>query len=474
MNQLDKKINEIFYYESVFKTPKKYSLFSGKILPSFIKDWLIKKFTDEQGNIDEDMLLKFMNEKIPDKNSKIKGRLIEKNEDIEILARLTIEPDIKNGIFRFSIPDLGIKLNEGRIPNSIVKNNKELHGGEVWGIIKLMYQPPTKKEKGYILLISYKPFKPYKNIDLDYFKEKRKQFTTEEWIDFLIRSMEYNPDGFNGITQKILFLTRLLPFVESNLNLIELAPKGTGKSYVYTNLSKYGWIVSGGTVTRAKLLYDISKQVPGIIRYYDFIALDEIETIKFSDEEEILGALKNYLENGTYTVANYKGMSEAGFVFLGNISLNSYKKPISKRYFSHLSDFFNNSALLDRFHGFIEGWQLPRMREDLKVNGFALNVEYFTEILHILRKDIGFSYLAEELLNIPKSSDVRDKKAIIKMISGYLKLFFPHINDPSKIDKKEFENYCFIPAFYKRAIIKKQRSYIDSEVIDKMPEITVK
>ena len=309
MNELDEKIKTIFPEESVFKSPGKYGVFSGFTLPSFVKDWLVKKYTDEFGDLDNDGLKIFLNDHLAHKGSKIKGSLLNDLEDITLLARIVVEPDIKSGILKFSIPDVGIKSNEGRIPQYIANKFPELKGGEVWGVVKLVYIPPENSHQGIIEIVDYNSFKPYE-VDLDYFREKRKDFELEEWIDFLIRSMEYNPQGFETLTQKLLFISRLLVFVEPNLNLMELAPKGTGKSYVFNNLSKYGWVVSGGVVSRAKLLYDVARQLPGIITNYDFVALDEIETIKFTDESELRGALKNYLESGSFSVANYRGDSQ--------------------------------------------------------------------------------------------------------------------------------------------------------------------
>ena len=473
MKELDNKIKKVFINESVFKSPKEYIIFSGYNLPSFVKDWLIRKFTDEYGNLDIDALKFFLNTHIAHKGSKIKGTLLNDLKEITLLARIIIEPDIKSGILRFSIPDIGIKPNEGRIPQYIAKKFPELKGGEVWGVIKLVYIPPEQKQRGVIEIVDYKPFKPYE-VDIEYFREKRKEFTLEEWINVLIRSMEYNPDGFESISQKLLFLSRLLVFVEPNLNMIELAPKGTGKSYTFNNLSKYGWLISGGIVSRAKLLYDIARSTPGIITRYDFVALDEIETIKFSDASELQGALKNYLESGTFSVATYKGVSSAGFILLGNIPLTENRKPIHNKYFINLPQFFQDSALLDRFHGFIEGWKLPRMREDLKLKGYTLNVEYFSEILHKLRTTSDFANIVSSLLNIPEDADTRDTRSIIKICTGYLKLLFPHTHNVEDIDKKEFEMFCLKPAIRMRKIIKKQISLIDSEFKEELPLIKIK
>ena len=362
VHSLDEKIKTVFPEESVLKNSDKYSVFSGFSIPSFVKDWLIKMFTDENDELDENGLKRFITNNLANNQKHVKGTLITDNKEVTLLARIVVEPDIKTGKLRFSVPDAGLKMNECEIPDYVVRDNPELKGGEVWGIITLDYLIPSGKEKGVILLEKFKSFKPY-SVDVDYFASKRNQFSLMEWVDFLIRSMEYNPDGFDSFTQKLLFISRLLVFVEPNLNMMELAPKGTGKSYVFSNLSKYGWVVSGGTVTRAKLLYDISRESSGLIQQYQFLALDEIETIKFQDENELRGALKNYLESGSFTVAKYKGDSNCGLMVLGNIPLDENKKPLNKQYFANLHKFFMDPALLDRFHGFIEGWYLPRMRE---------------------------------------------------------------------------------------------------------------
>lgn len=473
MNELDKKIRDTFIDESVYKMPERYSVFSGKNLPSFIKDWLIRKFTDSDGILDKNGLLEFMDKHLPQKDNKIKGRLINDGDDITVLARLVVEPDVKSGILRFAIPDMGIKLNEGKIPSYIAKKYNSLKGGEVWGVVKLAYTPPQGKDKGIIEITDFKPFKPY-DVDIEYFRNARNEYTIEEWIDVLIRSMEYNPDGFENITQKLVFLSRLLPFVEPRLNMIELAPKGTGKSYIFGNLSKYGWLISGGTVSRAKLFYDVSKGTMGIITMYDFVVMDEIQTIRFTDEAELRGALKNYLESGTFTVANVRQTSSSGLMLLGNIPLDSSNSPLNRQYFSELPEFFRDSALLDRFHGFIEGWRLPRINENLKVRGYTLNVEYFSEILHSLRGQSDYAAIASELLDIPRVADTRDTTAIKRLTTAYLKLLFPNVKEASDISKHEFESFCLRPALEKRGIIRQQISMIDSEFKEDLPDIKIR
>lgn len=473
VHSLDEKIKTVFPEESVLKNSDKYSVFSGFSIPSFVKDWLIKMFTDENDELDENGLKRFITNNLANNQKHVKGTLITDNKEVTLLARIVVEPDIKTGKLRFSVPDAGLKMNECEIPDYVVRDNPELKGGEVWGIITLDYLIPSSKEKGVILLEKFKSFKPY-SVDVDYFASKRNQFSLMEWVDFLIRSMEYNPDGFDSFTQKLLFISRLLVFVEPNLNMMELAPKGTGKSYVFSNLSKYGWVVSGGTVTRAKLLYDISRESSGLIQQYQFLALDEIETIKFQDENELRGALKNYLESGSFTVAKYKGDSNCGLMVLGNIPLDENKKPLNKQYFANLHKFFMDPALLDRFHGFIEGWYLPRMREELKIDGYGLNVEYFSEILNEMRRVPEFEIVVQQLLDIPLKADTRDTKAIIRISTAYLKLLFPHVRTIQDISKEDFEEYCLKPAMHMRGIIKHQISLIDYEFRNELPDIKIK
>lgn len=470
MDYLDEKIKMVFPDESVFKSPENAGLFTGFNLPSFVKDWLIKKFSDDAGRIDEYSLKNFIHHNLAYKD--ISGTIMAENKEMTLLARIIVEPDIKHNIIRFSVPDAELKMNECRVPERLAQENPELRGGEIWGIFTLSYNVPDN-DHAYIELKRFKSFKPYM-IDFDYFSSKRENFTLQEWVDFLIKSMEYNPNGFDSFSQKLLFISRLLVFVEPNLNLMELAPKGTGKSYIFSNLSKYGWIISGGSVTRAKLFYDKRRESSGLIEKYSFLALDEISTIKFSNENEILGALKSYLEDGSFRLEGYEGKSSCGLIVLGNLPLDNNKKPKNEFYMKDINKLFTDSALLDRFHGFIEGWNLPRMREELKINGYGLNVEYFSEILNEMRKISDFREVVQEVLEIPPKSDTRDTEAILKITTAYLKLLFPNVRTVEDLDKEMFKEYCLGPAIKMRGIIKNQISLIDDEITNQLPAIKIK
>lgn len=473
--EITNKIRTYFAPMAIYKDPNSTdSLFAGRNLPSFVKDYLLKRYIDANGVVDRGQLTSFLDKVIPKEATSVKDRL-GVGEEVTLLTRFTIVIDLVHGLRRFSIPDLGIKTNEGQIPPYIYEQHKgELVDGEKWGIIKLCLMPDENGTKYHVEMVDYKPFKPYKSVDPDYFKEARKSFTVEEWIDVLLSAMEYDADTFASMQQKIEFLTRLFIFIEPRLNAIELAPKGTGKSYVFGNLSKYGWIISGGKVTRAKLLYDKTKEQLGILCNHDYTAFDEIQTIAFQEPAEIQAALKAYLESGKTTIDNKEITSECGLMLMGNIPLNEQRRPANYRYFDSLPTSFRESALLDRFHCFIEGWYLPRITKDMVYKGWTINVEYFSEIMHSLRTENIYGMLFDQLVDYDKNADMRDFKAVKRIATAAMKLFFPHWKTVEDVNLEEFNYFCLEPAIRRRGIIKIQCHHIDPEFKTTMPRIEVK
>ena len=459
----------------IYKDPASTnSLFAGRNLPSFVKDFILKRYINDDGSVNRLGLTEFLDMVIPQKQTEVKDRLAS-GEELTLLTRFIVYIDLVKGVRRFGIPDLGIKINEGQIPVYVYKNHQgELVDGENWGIIKLSILSDADGKKNHVEMVDYKPFKPYRSVDIDYLRGARTAFSVQEWIDVLLSAMEYEADGFETITQKMEFLTRLLIFVEPRLNVIELAPKGTGKSYVFGNLSKYGWLVSGGKVTRAKLFYDKVKQQNGIIKNHDFTVFDEIQTIVFQEPAEIQAALKSYLESGKTTIDNNEFSSECGLMLMGNIPLTEQHCPINYRYFESLPQSFRESALLDRFHCFIEGWNLPRINKGIIYKGWTLNVEYFSEILHSLRTQNVYGLLFDELVGCDKNADTRDFNAVKRIAVAYMKLLFPHWKSMDDVNQDEFETYCLQPALRRRGIIKEQCHYMDPEFKVEMPNLWLK
>lgn len=464
MSILGEKIKDVFGGAAVYKNPANYEVFNGRNLPSFVKDYLVSTHIASDGSFKREALSQFLDRHIPKDNSAIAARL-RRGETLTLLTRFVISTSLSQNKTSFQIPDMGIKASDTIIPDYLIDEfPDDLIDGEKWGIIKIVYIAPCEGERGHVEMVNYKPFRPMQKLDMNYIRRCRSQFTLEEWIDVLISAMEYTPSSFKNLTQKLEFLTRLLPFIEPRLNMIELAPKGTGKSYVFGNLSKFVWLVSGGKVSRAKLVYDKSTKSPGIMRFYDMVAFDEIQTITFSDNSEMQSFLKNYLEYGRATIDNYEFMSECGLMLLGNILLSANNEPLNHKYFSSLPDVFKESALLDRFHGMIEGWLLPRINVDMVLKDWTLNVEFFSEVLHQLRTESVYSSIVDNLIEVPSGADTRHTNAVKRIATAYLKLLFPHVTSADQIDLNEFNCFCLQPAVRRRDIIREQCSHIDAEI----------
>ncbi len=483
---LSEKLRDNFDEMVVFKDLKKTNFFSTLSLPAFMRDWLLKKFENDDGEFDKDELARFVKKFIPRKDdwNTIKNAIIVESKTVKFLAKISINIDIKTGEVSFALPDFGLGFKETIIEDAVWDSCKNdlVKGRDIWGMVELGYRSPddfdfafeyekksskAKNSKvGKIKLLSFKNFCPYE-INLENYKEARKEFSIEEWINIILGAVDYNASGYSKEEEKLTMITRLLPFVEKRLNLIELAPKGTGKSYLFGNVSRYGWLSSGGVMSRAKMFYDQTKRTEGLIASSDFVTLDEIQTISFTDADEMRAALKGYLEQGSFTVGDYKGVAEAGMVLCGNISKGIMDSDGYSNMFTELPIVFHESALIERFHGFIKGWNIPRMNDDLKINGWALNSEYFCSILHDLRSDMAYRSVVDEYIIVPEGADTRDTEAIKRISTAYLKLLFPHVQRIDDIQPREFKRYCFDRARRMRDTIKYQLGLLDVEYTGK-------
>jgi len=455
------KLRDVFADMVVLKNPERTKFFSDLSLPSYMRDWLVMKFSDEDGNIDYDGVTRYINQYIPSREDyeQFKFQMVN-GESVRFLARIRVGVEIKTGKTTFELPDFGgIKAGAGgEVSVDVAARWQDtlLRESENWGIVDLVWEQDFLKKppRGYIKLIGYQPFCPY-NVDLDYYREARCNFTTEEWIDVLISAVDYNPSGYETEKQKLFFLRRLLPFVERRINLIELAPLGTGKSYVFDNISKYGWLVAAGTQTRASLFYDNNKKTRGIITQFDFVAFDEIQTMKFDKPDEIQTALKGYMQTGMVKGFDAQIPASAGIVVLGNVD----RFNVNENLVEHINPVFREAAL-DRFHGFIPGWEIPRFHQGLIADGWGLNTQYFAEVLHKLRDEIQYTNVISELLDMPERADKRDVDAIARLCTGFIKLIFPHWTKKEDVSKDEFVEYCLEPAKSMRQIIRTQLGFV--------------
>lgn len=321
---------------------------------------------------------------------------------------------------------------------------------------------------------SFTDFCPY-TVDLDYYKELRAEFDIHEWIDILLGAIDYNASGYADEDQKRAVLTRLLPFVEKRLNLIELAPPGTGKSYIFGSISKYGNL-SAGYMTRAKLFYDLSKRQPGLVYNNDYVAFDEVHKLRFQDEKQMGGSLQTYMENGKVSIPGHDGTADAGMILLGNIEKKDMDETMPM--FDKLPALFHDSAMVDRFHGFIKGWDIPPMTNAMKISGWGLNSEYFCTIMHLLRDDPSYRVIVDKLVEVPGDAYIRHVEAVKRITTAYLKLFFPHVRSAQDVNVREFTKYCLRPAIEMRKNIWRQLAIMDPAQYRKedreMPAFTVR
>jgi ATP-dependent Lon protease len=255
------------------------------------------------------------------------------------------------------------------------------------------------------------------------------------------------------------------------VNLLELAPKGTGKSYVFAQLSKYSWLISGGVVTRAQLFYNMAAKSAGVITKYDVVVLDEVQTIRLADEGEIIGGMKGYLESGEFRVMGFRGTADAGMVLLANVPMLSDRRPRSKSLFERLPKWLRgpeSTALIDRFHGLLPGWELPRITKEHLATCVGLRADYLGEVLHQLRLRDEYSTYTQQHLRT--AGDLRDIRAVERISAGLLRLLFP---DLSAVTPEEFDAYCVQPAKGLRAAIREQLAIMDEEYHPRLAEIEV-
>lgn len=468
ISELDSLIKDNFCDVCIDKRLSRKVSGTSQAIPDYVSDWLVSRYTNN-GIVDETKIANFLARHLPDK--KHKNMLLDelrKGQTLKILDAYTVRVDITNNKLRLDIPSLDIS--NAAITDIIIDENPLLLIGNVWGSGTLMSQPRDDKSHLYeVAMVDFKPMQTSK-VDLDFYINARKNFTLRQWREMLIRSMGYNPTVYTQ-NEQMQLLTRLTPLIQPSLNLIELAPKGTGKSYIFSRLSRHAWLISGGVVSRAQLFYNMASKTAGVITKFDVIVLDEIQTIKFSDEGELVGAMKGYLEQGEFRVMQYKGSSDAGFVLLANIPMNQDSTPREIDLFRGLPSWLHgqvSTALLDRFHGIIPGWEIRKIDKDCLCDGMALKADYFGEIFHALRSRIDYLQWVKD--HTRSSGNLRDINAVERLAAAFLKLLFPNLED---INPELFREHCLIPAKELRKRVRKQLAVADSEYSPDLAEIEV-
>ena len=346
-----------------------------------------------------------------------------------LIDEYKVEVNIKEGLHKTIIPCINVR--DARIMDSILEKHPNLLRSGLWGmgILKYMPEPATEAEtdiKSPIIITKFEPFQA-SNINFSDFCAKRKEFSLAEWIDVLINTIGLNPEVYTQRT-KLILLSRLITLVEGNTNLMELGPKATGKTYLYRNISFYTRIISGGRVSPAVLFYNIAARTFGELAAKDCVVFDEISRISFSNPDEMMGKMKDYMVDGHFERGLKKAHSTCSLNFTGNVEVEG-EVPIEE-FANVLPEFLRkDSAFVDRIHGFIPGWELPKiMQSEIHLSkNYGFVNDYFCEILHELRKQDFQIHITKDVeLSSDEKVTIRDEKAIKKTAAGLLKVLCPN------------------------------------------------
>lgn len=355
----------------------------------------------------------------------VKGKIREAGR-YRIIDKISVQLNDRADQYEAVFANLG--LNKIPIGSEYVrKNPKLLSGNGVWSIVNLNYLSGEDVRVRWEI-DSLKPIQ-ISNIAIDEYIEQRRNFTTEEWIDLLIHTVGLNPETLNR-REKFITLARLLPMVENNYNFMELGPKGTGKSHVFSELSPYGVLVSGGDVTSARLFSKISgnNEILGLVGYWDVVAWDEYEQQKGKTTDAVLiDTMQNYLANKTFNRGKATHEASASMAFVGNTKHTVPYMLKNSHLFESIPTGFIKGAFLDRIHLYNPGWEIKTLRKESFSKGYGLITDYIAAVLHELRTR-DFSSLLKEYARFDTSLSERDHLAIRKTFSGFVKLLYPDGN----------------------------------------------
>lgn len=321
------------------------------------------------------------------------------------------------------------------IPDQYVRKYDRLLEGGVWAQVTLEFRA-DEELSGKVRPFFITELQPIQlaHFQLEDFLKRRAEFSTDEWLDLLIRSLGLEPSFFEKRV-KLLMLARLIPMVERNFNLIELGPRGTGKSYVYRDLSPYAILISGGKTTVANLFYNLSTRKVGLVGMWDVVAFDEVAGIKFSDKTAIQ-ILKDYMESGSFSRGREEIPAEASMVFAGNINQPVDVLVRTSTLFHPLPEEMQDMALIDRLHFYLPGWEMPKMHNQFLTNHYGFVVDYLAEAFRELRRR-NYTTILDQHFSLGTDLNTRDAKAVRRTVSGLVKLLHP-AGDPTKIELQEY------------------------------------
>jgi ATP-dependent Lon protease len=426
MNELGNKVRKCFGDYAVDKRLA-YDLELVK-LPRYVAEYLISEFMGLGDNWEE-RLRRFIRDYYyePEEKEVVKHRLVTENI-VKLMDELRVYVDVQSNTHIGVIQSLDIWA---EVPVDIVEKNRATLITGMWGLITLKKTEMGKEVfdgagKISVMIIDFKPFQA-PDTDLRIIEEARGCFTLDEWVEVLINTIGLDPSVYSP-KQRLLLLSRLIPLIEGNVNVAEFGPRQTGKTYLHRNVSNYVRIISGGTISPATLFYNLRTRVPGELAVNDTIVFDEVSKVKFPNPDEMMGKLKDYMESGQYERGDKKVTSDASLVFMGNVavemSADGYVPVEDLTYV--LPEPMRDSAFIDRIHGLLPGWKLPKISQSRYhlSKGYGIASDYFAEALHAMRKET-LANLVSQHFELSENFKIRDEKAFKRIMSALIKLLFP-------------------------------------------------
>ena len=453
---LNEKLNSEFIGKVVRKDLVK-AVKGNAIVPSYVLEYLLGQYcatNDEETIINgieqvKDILKKHYVHR--NEAGLIRSHIKEKGR-YKVIDKISVELNIKKDAYEASFSNLGIK--NVLIDSETVKKHPKMLVSGVWCIVTLEYSPSEEADTIPWILTNLKPIQ-MSSFDHDEYLKSRENFTKDEWINVLIQSIGFEPSLF-GYRNKLLQLVRLIPYCERNYNLIELGPKGTGKSHIYTEFSPHGILISGGEVTVPKLFVNNSNGKLGLVGYWDCVAFDEFAGKKKKVDKSIVDIMKNYMANKSFSRGIETLGAEASMVFIGNTKHNVPYMLKHSDLFDELPEKYHDSAFLDRIHFYIPGWEVDIIRAEMFSDGYGFVVDYIAEILKYLRNE-DYSNRYQDLFELSSDISTRDRDGINKTFSGLMKILYPS----GEATKDEIEELLAF-AMEGRKRVKDQLMRIDS------------
>ena len=446
---LDNLLNERFAGKVVRKDLTKL-IKEGANVPVYVLEYLLGMYcaSDDPATIESGLIsvkrILAENYVRPDEAEKVKSKIRESGS-YKVIDKVTVKLNEKRDVYEALLSNLGVKNAE--VSDSYVRQFEKLLVGGIWCIITLQYHFEENQKGSPFTVTELKPIQ-MPNMDMQELFEGRRGFTEEQWIDALIRATGMEPTCFKERVKWHL-LARMIPLVENNYNLCELGPRGTGKSHIYKEISPNSILVSGGQTTVANLFYNMGSRKVGLVGLWDVVAFDEVAGISFKDHDGVQ-IMKDYMASGSFSRGRESINASASMVFVGNINQSVESLVKTSHLLAPFPEAMIDAAFFDRFHAYVPGWEIPKMRPEFFTNQYGMIVDYLAEWLREMRKR-SFADAADKWFKLGNNLNQRDTIAVRRTVSGLLKLTCPH----GEFDKESVRK-CLEYALETRRRVKEQ------------------